>query len=140
MSGEMEISDQLPPIDPLGAPEDTEQVLDQAIKDLRGALDESKAPAGAAIGQSSGDPASSRINRNLVMSIPVSVQVVLGSVEISLSELMELKQGSTVGLNRKLGEPIDIVANNQRIARGEITVIEGDPPRFGVVLTEVIEN
>lgn len=140
MSGEMEASDQLPQLDPLGEQEDTEQVLDQAIKDLRGALDESKSPAGSTIGQSSGAPGDSRINRNLVMSIPVSVQVVLGSVEISLSELMDLKQGSTVGLNRKLGEPIDIVANNQRIARGEITVIEGDPPRFGVVLTEVIEN
>ena len=103
MSGEMEASDQLPQLDPLGEQEDTEQVLDQAIKDLRGALDESKSPAGSAIGQSSGAPGDSRINRNLVMSIPVSVQVVLGSVEISLSELMDLKQGSTVGLNRKLG-------------------------------------
>lgn len=140
MGGELEADDQLPQLEPLGEAEDTEQVLDQAIKDLRGALDESKSPAGSAVGQSSGDPVDSRINRNLVMSIPVSVQVVLGSVEISLSELMELKRGSTVGLNRKLGEPIDIVANNQRIARGEITVIEGDPPRFGVVLTEVIEN
>lgn len=140
MGGELEAEDQLPQLEPLGEAEDTEQVLDQAIKDLRGALDESKSPAGSAVGQSSGDPVDSRINRNLVMSIPVSVQVVLGSVEISLSELMELKRGSTVGLNRKLGEPIDIVANNQRIARGEITVIEGDPPRFGVVLTEVIEN
>lgn len=140
MGGELEADDQLPQLEPLGEAEDTEQVLDQAIKDLRGALDESKSPAGSAVGQTPGDPADSRINRNLVMSIPVSVQVVLGSVEISLSELMELKQGSTVGLNRKLGEPIDIVANNQRIARGEITVIEGDPPRFGVVLTEVIEN
>lgn len=140
MGGELESNDELPQLEPLDGAEDTEQVLDQAIKDLRGALDESKSPAGAAIAQSSGAPGDSRINRNLVMSIPVSVQVVLGAVEISLSELMELKQGSTVGLDRKLGEPIDIVANNQRIARGEITVIEGDPPRFGVVLSEVIEH
>jgi flagellar motor switch protein FliN/FliY len=135
MASELEASEDL-----LGDTEDTEQVLDQAIRELRGALDEGNREPGQAAGESSAFAEDSGINRNLVMSIPVNVQVVLGSVEISLSELMDLKQGSTIGLDRKIGEPIDIVANNQRIARGEITIIEGDSPRFGVTLTEVIEN
>lgn len=140
MGSELEIGDQMQPEDQLGDGEDTEQVLDQAIKELRGTLEEGKRPPGQTDAAPAAAVEGGRINQNLVMSIPVNVQVVLGSVEIALSELMNLKQGSTIGLDRKLGEPIDIVANNQRIARGEITVIEGETPRFGVKLTEVIGN
>ncbi|RWD60547.1 MAG: flagellar motor switch protein FliN, partial [Mesorhizobium sp.] len=32
----------------------------------------------------------------------------------------------------------DVVVNGRRIARGEITVLEHDPSRFGIRLTEII--
>ncbi|WP_292253342.1 FliM/FliN family flagellar motor switch protein, partial [Mesorhizobium sp.] len=35
-------------------------------------------------------------------------------------------------------EPVDVVVNGRRIARGEITVLESDPTRFGIRLTEII--
>jgi len=63
---------------------------------------------------------------------------VLGSTEMPVSELMALQKGSTVALNRRIGEPVDIVVNGRKIARGEITVLESDPSRFGVRLTEII--
>jgi flagellar motor switch protein FliN/FliY len=43
-----------------------------------------------------------------------------------------------VALDRRIGEPVDIVVNGQKIARGEVTVLESDPSRFGVRLTEII--
>jgi flagellar motor switch protein FliN/FliY len=42
-----------------------------------------------------------------------------------------------VALNRRIGEPVDVVVNGRRIARGEITVLESDPSRFGIRLTEI---
>ena len=49
-----------------------------------------------------------------------------------------LTKGSTVALNRRIGEPVDVVVNGRKIARGEITVLESDPSRFGIRLTEII--
>ena len=72
------------------------------------------------------------------MNIPVEVQIVLGSTEMPVSELMGLQKGSTVALNRRVGEPVDIVVNGRKIAKGEITVLESDPSRFGVQLTEIV--
>lgn len=74
---------------------------------------------------------------DLVMGIPVEVQIVLGSAEMPVSDLMALKQGSTVSLDRRIGEPVDIVVNGRRIATGEIIILEHDPSRFGVRLTGI---
>ncbi len=43
-----------------------------------------------------------------------------------------------MALNRRIGEPVDVVVNGRKIARGEITVLESDPSRFGIRLTEII--
>jgi flagellar motor switch protein FliN/FliY len=66
------------------------------------------------------------------------VQIMLGSAEMPVSEVMALVKGSTVALDRRIGEPVDVVVNGQKIARGEITVLDNDPSRFGVKLTEII--
>ena len=76
-------------------------------------------------------------NSALIMDIPVEVQIVLGSTEMAVSDLMGLQKGSTVALNRRIGEPVDVIVNGRRIARGEITVLDNDPSRFGIRLTEV---
>ncbi|RUU86629.1 flagellar motor switch protein FliN, partial [Mesorhizobium sp. M7A.F.Ca.CA.002.05.1.1] len=73
-----------------------------------------------------------------IMNIPVDVQIILGSTEMPVSDLMALQKGSTVALNRRIGEPVDVVVNGRKIARGEITVLESDPSRFGIRLTEII--
>ena len=76
-------------------------------------------------------------NSSLIMDIPVEVQIVLGSTEMAVSDLMGLQKGSTVALNRRIGEPVDVTVNGRRIARGEIIVLDNDPSRFGIRLTEV---
>ena len=77
-------------------------------------------------------------NNGVIMNIPVDVQIVLGSAEMPVSELMALQKGSTVALNRRIGEPVDVMVNGRKIAKGEITVLEHDPSRFGIRLTEII--
>lgn len=112
--------------------EDEDQ-LNKAIEELRGVLKEETAAAAPA--QPFGAAAS---NPNIIMNIPVELQIVLGGAEMPVSELLTLQKGSTVALNRRIGEPVDVVVNGRKIARGEITVLESDPSRFGVKLTEII--
>jgi flagellar motor switch protein FliN/FliY len=107
-----------------------DEQLDRAIEELRGVLREEEKRPDAAF--------QSGANSSIIMTIPVDVQIILGSTEMPVSELMALQKGSTVALNRRIGEPVDVVVNGRNIARGEITVLESDPTRFGIRLTEII--
>ncbi|MET2830508.1 flagellar motor switch protein FliN [Mesorhizobium shangrilense] len=110
-------------------PDQPDEQLNRAIEELRGVLqEEEKRP----------DAKASGANSNIIMNIPVDVQIILGSTEMPVSDLMALQKGSTVALNRRIGEPVDVVVNGRKIARGEITVLESDPSRFGIRLTEII--
>lgn len=111
-----------------------EEELNKAIEELRGVLhDGEPADVSAAASQS-------RSNNSIIMNIPVDVQIVLGSAEMPVSELMALQKGSTVALNRRIGEPVDVVVNGRKIACGEITVLDSDPSRFGIKLTQIIDT
>lgn len=76
-------------------------------------------------------------NLDLIMDIPIDVQIVLGSSRMQVSSLMGLNEGATIALDRRIGEPVEIVVNGRTIGRGEITVLEEDDTRFGVKLIEI---
>ncbi|AGG73232.1 flagellar motor switch protein FliN [Sinorhizobium meliloti] len=76
-------------------------------------------------------------NMDLIMDIPIDVQIVLGTSRMQVSGLMALTEGATIALDRKIGEPVEIMVNGRVIGRGEITVLEGDVTRFGVKLLEI---
>ncbi|WP_331373286.1 flagellar motor switch protein FliN [Sinorhizobium chiapasense] len=76
-------------------------------------------------------------NLDLIMDIPIDVQIVLGTSRMQVSGLMGLAEGATIALDRKIGEPVEIMVNGRVIGRGEITVLEGDVTRFGVKLIEI---
>jgi flagellar motor switch protein FliN/FliY len=106
-----------------------EEQLNRAIEELRGVLREEEKRS---------ENAGAAMNTDVVMDIPVEVQIVLGSTEMPVSELMTLQKGSTVALDRRIGEPVDVVVNGRKVARGEITVVENDASRFGVRLIEIV--
>lgn len=120
--------------------EHSQEQLNRAIEELRGVLsdEEQQRPTQP---QSTSSPAAkptlNGYNTSLIMDIPVEVQIVLGSTEMAVSDLMGLQKGSTVALNRRVGEPVDVMVNGRRVARGEITVLQNDPSRFGITLTEI---
>ena len=100
--------------------------LDEAIEELR----EDK-PRAAKAG-------SAKPNLELIMGIPVDVQVVLGGTTMPVANLMKLGRGAVITLDKQIGDPVDIVVNGRVIARGEVIVLEDDSSRFGVSLTEII--
>lgn len=79
-------------------------------------------------------------NFELIMDIPIDVQIMLGSSRMQVSGLMNLNEGATIALDKKIGEPVEIMVNGRKIARGEITVLENDDTRFGVKLLEVLST
>jgi flagellar motor switch protein FliN len=76
-------------------------------------------------------------NMDLIKDIPIDVQIILGSSRMQVSGLMNLTEGAIIPLDRKIGEPVDLVVNGRLIGRGEITVLENDESRFGIRLLEV---
>lgn len=86
-----------------------------------------------------GGEADERIaNLDVVMQLPVQVRVVLGSATMPVAALAKLGRGSVVALDRKVGEPVEVMVNGRLVARGEVVVLEEDNARFGISLTEIV--
>ncbi|GBR70404.1 flagellar motor switch protein FliN [Gluconobacter kanchanaburiensis] len=73
-----------------------------------------------------------------IYNIPVTVSAVLGRSAMPISQLLRLGRGAVVELDRKIGDPIDILVNNRLIARGEVVMV--DETRLGVTMTEIIKS
>jgi len=79
-------------------------------------------------------------NLNTILSIPVTVQVVLGSTSMPVAALMKLARGAVVSLDQRVGDPVDVVVNGKVVARGEIVVVDEASQRFGVSLLEIVAS
>ncbi|MCQ0986740.1 flagellar motor switch protein FliN [Jiella sp. LLJ827] len=77
------------------------------------------------------------VDLDLVMDVPVTMQVVLGSATMPVANILKLGRGAVVKLDTKVGDPVDVVVNGRIVARGEIVVIDKEEQRFGITLTEV---
>jgi flagellar motor switch protein FliM len=57
--------------------------------------------------------------------IPLQIAVELGRVAISADEVVALKVGQVLDLNRLPNEPVDLSVNGKAVARGELVEVEG---------------
>jgi flagellar motor switch protein FliN len=67
--------------------------------------------------------------------VPVDLAVEIGRARMSVGATLALRPGSIVKLDRLAEEPLDLLVNGTRIARGEVVVIDED---FGLRITEVL--
>jgi flagellar motor switch protein FliN/FliY len=72
---------------------------------------------------------------DFLLDIPVEVSVQLGTTKMMIKEILQLGQGSVIELEKLAGEPMEILANNRTVARGEVVVVN---EKFGVRLTDII--
>lgn len=70
----------------------------------------------------------------ILADIPVELTVELGRTKIPIHELLKLQPGSALKLARLEGEPVDILANDVLIARGEVVVRN---EKYGIRITEI---
>ena len=79
-------------------------------------------------------------NMDVILGIPVSVQVVLGGTTMPVADLIKLNRGAVIPLDQRVGQPVDVVVNGRIVARGEMVVIDEDGSRLGVSLIEVVSQ
>lgn len=77
-------------------------------------------------------------NLGVVMRIPVTVKVLLGTTTMPVASLLKLNRGAVIPLDRRVGDPVELVINDHVVARGEVVVLSEDSSRFGISLTDVI--
>lgn len=73
-------------------------------------------------------------NLAAMLDVPLRLTVELGRAELPLAEVLALKPGSVVELDRFPGEPLDMYANGRLVARGEIIVLNDI---FGFRVTDI---
>jgi flagellar motor switch protein FliN len=71
-------------------------------------------------------------------SIPVTVQIMLGTATLPLAELMRLTPDTDIILDQVAGEAVVVIVNGTRVAKGELYVLEGSGDRLGVRITELL--
>lgn len=80
---------------------------------------------------------SKKSSLDLIMDVPLEISVELGRTVKKIKEILEIGPGSIIELEKMAGEPVDILVNGKRIAKGEVVVIDEN---FGVRITEIINS
>lgn len=71
-----------------------------------------------------GAPAShEKASLELLQDVDLDLRIELGRTEMYLEDILKLKRGSVVSLDKLAGDPVDIYANGRLIARGEVLVL-----------------
>lgn len=70
-----------------------------------------------------------------VLDVRIELAVELGRRRVRISEVLSMGPGSVIEFPKSADEPLDIMVNDQLVARGEAVVI-GE--RYGVRITEVV--
>ncbi|HEY1656346.1 MAG TPA: flagellar motor switch protein FliN [Candidatus Tumulicola sp.] len=71
----------------------------------------------------------------VLMHVRLQLTVRLGTCRLSVAEVLKLGHGSIVELDRAAGDPVDLLANDELVARGEIVAVDAN---YGVRVTELV--
>jgi flagellar motor switch protein FliN/FliY len=75
------------------------------------------------------------VGADVLQSVPVVLSVEVGRTKLKIRDLLRLKQGSVIELERNAGEPLDLLVNNTVVAQGEVVLVND---RYGVRLTRIL--
>jgi len=89
-------------------------------------LPEFEAPAGSA----------QQGSIDLLMDVDLEVRVELGRADMAIEDILRLKKGSVVELDKLAGDPVDIIVNEKLVARGEILVVNDN---FSIRVTDIFD-
>lgn len=81
------------------------------------------------------DEASLR-NKN-ILELPVRIVVSVGGAQVSVKDLLDLKQDTVIDLDAAIDDPVDIYVGDRLIARGELVEASDNENGIGVKLLEV---
>lgn len=81
------------------------------------------------------DPSPQGRDLALLGDVALEVTVQLGTVKLTVRELLALREGSVLELDRAAGAAVDVLVNGRLIARGDVVVIDEE---LGVRITEIV--
>lgn len=73
-------------------------------------------------------------NLDILLDVPVTLTVELGSAQLPMREVLQLAAGSIVQLDKAAGTPVELRAGHKLVARGEVVVVED---QLGIRITEL---
>lgn len=68
--------------------------------------------------------------------IPVQVVVVMGRKGVTVKDLLALKAGQVIDMDKAPAEPVDLVASGRVIAKGELVEVDG---KLGVRILKLLK-
>ncbi len=74
-------------------------------------------------------------NMELLKDVPLTVTVRLGKTTMTISDVLDLGEGSIIELDKLAGELVDLYVNGKLIAKGEVVVIDES---FGFRVKDII--
>lgn len=72
-----------------------------------------------------------------ISTIPVDLTIELGKAKLTVEELMALKEGDIVALNKLKHEPFDIKVNGKNVAEGQVVVADD---QFYMKVTKILDK
>jgi flagellar motor switch protein FliN/FliY len=71
---------------------------------------------------------------NPLHQVKTTVQVCVGTVSLSIGDLMSLKAHQVVRLQQAIEEPVDLLVEGKPVARGQLVAVDG---QFAIRITEL---
>lgn len=85
-----------------------------------------------------GTPASTdKASLDLLQEVELDLRIELGRTNLNLENVLRLRTGSVVPLDKLAGDPVDIYVNGRLIARGEVLVLNDN---FCVRVAELVAS
>ncbi|MEZ6086820.1 MAG: flagellar motor switch protein FliN [Pirellulaceae bacterium] len=121
-----------------------EELLDQAEAELAGV----DGPPNAAASSLQGQPAPYMLDEltgedsphdsasiDILNDVDLDLRIELGRTHMRLEDVLQLRSGSVVALDRLAGDPVDVFVNDRLVAKGEVLVLNES---FCVRVTELV--
>jgi flagellar motor switch protein FliN/FliY len=68
-------------------------------------------------------PSSEKATLELLRDVELDLRIELGRTEMYLEDVLKLRRGAVVSLDKLAGDPVDIYVNGRLIGRGEVLVL-----------------
>jgi flagellar motor switch protein FliN len=80
-------------------------------------------------------PSGEKATLELLKDVDLDLRIELGRTQMYLEDVLKLKRGSVVTLDKLAGDPVDVFVNGRLVARGEVLVLNDN---FCVRVTELL--
>ena len=74
-------------------------------------------------------------NNELLNNVKVRLSVSVGTCELTVKDLLALKEDVVLSLSKDTHEPVDVILDGKLIARGHLVAVDDS---FGVRISEII--